>query len=119
MSIKRVVPNVTTERLEENREFYTSLLGFQVVMDMGWIVTLASPDSPGAQISIVRGETAESASTNVTLTIEVGDVDAVYAEARSRGHVIVYPLTSEGWGVRRFHLRDPNGVVINVMSHLR
>jgi len=27
------------------------------------------------------------------------------------------PLTTEPWGVRRFFLVDPNGVVINVMSH--
>jgi len=29
----------------------------------------------------------------------------------------VYPLTDEPWGVRRFFVRDPNGVVLNVMSH--
>jgi uncharacterized glyoxalase superfamily protein PhnB len=37
----------------------------------------------------------------------------------SRGHPIVYPLTNESWGVRRFHVSDPNGVLINIMSHLR
>jgi hypothetical protein len=30
---------------------------------------------------------------------------------------IVYALTDEPWGVRRFFVRDPNGMVINVMSH--
>ena len=29
----------------------------------------------------------------------------------------VYPLTDEPWGVRRFFTRDPNGVVVNVLSH--
>ena len=32
---------------------------------------------------------------------------------------VVYPLTDEPWGVRRFFLRDPNGVVVNVMNHRR
>lgn len=105
--------------MDESREFYTGLLGFRVAMDMGWIVTLASPDNPTAQLSLVRGERAVSAKENVTLTIEVGDVDAVHAEAVSRGYNIIYPLTNESWGVRRFHLTDPNGMVINVMSHLR
>ena len=54
----------------------------------------------------------------LTLTVEVGDVDAVYAEAVSGGYQIVYPLTDEPWGVRRFHVKDPNGVVIKVMNHL-
>ncbi|MGA2287514.1 MAG: VOC family protein, partial [Bradyrhizobium sp.] len=34
-----------------------------------------------------------------------------------RGYSIVYPLTDEPWGVRRFFVRDPNGAVINVVSH--
>ncbi len=30
---------------------------------------------------------------------------------------IVHPLTDEAWGVRRFFVRDPDGHVINVLSH--
>ena len=30
---------------------------------------------------------------------------------------VVYPLTDEPWGVRRFFVTDPNGVIINVMNH--
>ncbi len=33
MSIKRVVPNITTERLEESRKFYAELLGFEAPPD--------------------------------------------------------------------------------------
>jgi hypothetical protein len=33
------------------------------------------------------------------------------------GLKVVYPLTDEPWGVRRFFVTDPNGLVINVMSH--
>ena len=34
------------------------------------------------------------------------------------GAEIVYPLTDEEWGLRRFFVRDPNGAVINVTEHL-
>ena len=30
---------------------------------------------------------------------------------------IVHPLTEEPWGVRRFFVRDPTGVVVNVVAH--
>jgi uncharacterized glyoxalase superfamily protein PhnB len=30
---------------------------------------------------------------------------------------IVHPLTDEPWGVRRFFVRDPTGVVVNVLGH--
>jgi uncharacterized glyoxalase superfamily protein PhnB len=39
------------------------------------------------------------------------------AEARGRGYEIVHPLTEEPWGPRRFFVRDPNGVVVNVVGH--
>jgi hypothetical protein len=39
MSIRRVVPDITSDRLDESRDFYTAFLGFEVAMDMGWIVT--------------------------------------------------------------------------------
>ena len=51
------------------------------------------------------------------LTVEVADVDAVHAAALRRGLAIVHPLTDEPWGARRFFVKVPNGVVLNVASH--
>jgi catechol 2,3-dioxygenase-like lactoylglutathione lyase family enzyme len=115
MSIRRVVPDITSEQIDESRKFYTEFLGFDVVMDMGWIVTLASPTNPTAQITLLRGPA--SAAPHPNLSIEVADVDKAHAKAIELGLPIVYPLTDEPWGVRRFFVTDPNGVVINVMSH--
>jgi predicted enzyme related to lactoylglutathione lyase len=116
MSIRRVVPNIQTDRMEESRRFYTDFLGLDVAMDMGWIVTLVSPSNPTAQVSLLQGASA-TASGPLSLSVEVADVDAMHAKAAASGIPIVYPLTDEPWGVRRFHVTDPNGVVINVMSH--
>jgi predicted enzyme related to lactoylglutathione lyase len=115
MSIRRVVPNITSDKLDESRDFYAGLLGFQVTMDMGWIMTFVSPSNPTAQVSVVR----EDATAPVVpqITVEVADVDAVDAEAVRRGLEIVHPLTDEPWGLRRFFVEDPNGVVVNVASH--
>ena len=52
------------------------------------------------------------------ISIEVADVDEVHSRAVSRGLDIVYPLTNEPWGVRRFFVTDPSGIVINVMCHI-
>ena len=51
------------------------------------------------------------------VTVEVADVDAIHAEAVRRGAEIVYPLTDEPWGVKRFFVCDPNGLVLNIMCH--
>lgn len=117
MSIRRVVPNISSEKMDESRKFYTGFLGFEVAMDREWIITLVSPGNPIAQLSLLRGAAPAAPQTQVTLSIEVADVEAVHALAVAGGIPIVYPLTIEPWGVRRFHVIDPNGVVINVMSH--
>ena len=95
--------------------FYTNVLGLRPVMDLGWIVTLADPDRPASQISFMTHDATAPVAPQVS--IEVDDVDACYAAAQRAGAEIVHPLTDEAWGVRRFFVRDPDGHVINVLSH--
>jgi catechol 2,3-dioxygenase-like lactoylglutathione lyase family enzyme len=117
MSIRRVVPNIKSKLLDESRAFYLDLMGFKVGMDMGFIVTLVSPSNPTAQISLLRDE--EGGGTPYAgLSIEVANIDEVHQRAIERGIKIVYPLTDEPWGVRRFCVADPNGIVLNIMTHL-
>jgi catechol 2,3-dioxygenase-like lactoylglutathione lyase family enzyme len=115
MNIRRVVPDITSDHLEESRAFYAGFLGFQIGMDMGWVITFVSPSNPTAQITVVRRD--GSATVHPHMTIEVDNVDQAHMKAVEQGLTIVYPLTDELWGVRRFFVTDPNGVVINVMSH--
>ena len=115
MTIRRVVPNVKSDAFEQNREFYHDFLGFNVGMDMGWIITFASPSNPTAQVSVVASDTRNE--PHADISVEVADVDACHAAAQRYGYSIVYPLTDEPWGVRRFLIRDPHGVIVNVVSH--
>lgn len=104
--------------MDETREFYIQVLGLEVSMDMEWIVGLASPENPTAQINLIRRTGPSESQDDPDLTIEVTDVDAIHAVVVDRGLEIIYPLTDEDWGVRRFFLADPNGLVVNVMSHI-
>ncbi|MFE3453073.1 VOC family protein [Nonomuraea sp. NPDC059194] len=114
MTVRRVMPILTSAAIEESRDFY-ALLGFEEVMNHGWIMTLASPAQPAAQLSVMTAD--RTAPVNPDVSIEVDDVDAVYAAVLTTGAEIVHPLRDEEWGVRRFFVRDPNGRVINVLSH--
>ena len=121
MSIRRVVPNIKSKRLDESRKFYVDFLGFKVGMDMGFIVTFVSPSNPTAQISLLReegGSAPHGQGLDAHITVEVADVDDVHTRAVARGLEIVYPLTDEPWGVRRFCVVDPNGTILNIMSHV-
>jgi catechol 2,3-dioxygenase-like lactoylglutathione lyase family enzyme len=114
MGVRRVVPDITSEALAESRDFY-SRLGLEEVMNLGWVMTLASPSNPTAQL-ILMGPDA-TASVQPDMSIEVDDVDAVYAVLVEHGAEIVHPLQDETWGVRRFFVVDPNGRVVNVVGH--
>jgi lactoylglutathione lyase len=98
------------------RAFYEQLLDLEVVMDLGWIVTLASGASQTPQLSIACD--GGSGTPVPELSIEVDDVDAIYRRAVSAKVEIVYGITDEPWGVRRFYLRDPLGRLVNILSHL-
>ncbi|MFI8305117.1 VOC family protein [Streptomyces sp. NPDC085927] len=114
MAVRRVMPIIQSEAAQESREFY-GLLGFEEVMNLGWIVTLASPSSPTAQVSVMTGD--KTAPVTPDMSVEVDDVEAAYVVMRDSGAEIVHPLQDEEWGVRRFFVRDPNGHVVNVLSH--
>ena len=59
MSVRRVVPDLASQSLEAAQNFYSDVLGMKVVMDHGWIVTLADPEMPGVQLSLMtHDETA-------------------------------------------------------------
>ncbi|MFF3634346.1 VOC family protein [Streptomyces sp. NPDC002250] len=114
MIVRRVMPVIRSEAVRESREFY-GLLGLEEVMNHGWIMTLASPSSPTAQISVMTSD--KTAPVTPDVSVEVDDVDAAHRLMRESGAEIVHPLQDEEWGVRRFFVRDPSGRVVNVLAH--
>jgi catechol 2,3-dioxygenase-like lactoylglutathione lyase family enzyme len=114
MSVRRIVPNINSADPSAAKLFYEGVLGLETAMDMGWIITFASPSNPMAQVSVVASDTRTEPHP---ISVEVTDVDACHAAAQRQGYSIVYPLTDEPWGVRRFFVRDPHGVIVNVVSH--
>lgn len=115
MTIRRTVPNIESSRFEESRAFYADFLGFDVAMEREEVITFASPGNPTAQISLLRKDAPPLLHPN--LSVEVNDVNAAHAKAIEDGIEIVYPLTDEPWGVRRFFAVDPNGTIVNILSH--
>jgi catechol 2,3-dioxygenase-like lactoylglutathione lyase family enzyme len=113
MKISRAVPNISTDQPAETRDFFVDLLGFEVAMDLDWVITLASPTNPAAQVTIISNDDPAAPG----ISVGVDDVDAVHRRAVELGLDIAYPLRDEDWGVRRFMLREPSGTTVNVVSH--
>lgn len=101
--------------MEGSKAFYGDFLGLDLAMNQGWVMTFVSPSNPMAQVTIIDAESAEYSQPD--LSIEVDDIETIYASAGEQGLAIEYPLTTEPWGVTRFFVRDPNGKLINILSH--
>jgi hypothetical protein len=73
--------------MEETRDFY-GLLGFEEVMNHSWVMTLASPSNPTAQVTFMSH--VKTAPVVPDMSIEVDDVDAAYAVMRESGAEVVH-----------------------------
>ncbi|GAA1726275.1 VOC family protein [Aeromicrobium alkaliterrae] len=108
-----MVPNLLVDDISVAVRQHRDVLGLEVVMDHGWIVTLA--DADGHQLSLMTGDA--TASVNPDVSVFVDDVHAALAAAIGADVEIVHPLTFEPWGVTRFFYRDASGRVVNVGMH--
>jgi catechol 2,3-dioxygenase-like lactoylglutathione lyase family enzyme len=117
MDIKRIHPYVESADPEVARDFYVGVFGLEVVMEEP-VIGLVSPQVRAAQLIITPQGTG---TPQADFGIDVGDgpaVDIAHERARAMGMRVVYPLTNEPWGVRRFFVEDPDGRIVNVLAHL-
>ncbi|AGA27602.1 VOC family protein [Singulisphaera acidiphila] len=115
MVVKRIVANIATPHVESAKIFYTGILGLQLVMDHGWILTFAAESLAAPQISVASE--GGSGTPIPDLSIEVDDLEEVYQRVVAAGLPIEYGPTNEPWGVRRFYVRDPFGHLLNILAH--
>ncbi len=115
MAVRRVVTNIAAPDPSVAKRFYGDILGMDIVMDHGWILTFTTDCATTPQISIAS---EGGSSTPVPdLSIEVDDFDAVLDRVRAAGIAVDYGPVREPWGVRRFYVRDPFGRQVNILSH--
>lgn len=111
--VNRVVPNIVVSDLQAAVAEHQAVLGFSILMDHGWIVTLG--DEAGHQLSLMTRDA--TGLVNPSVSIFVDDVEKALEQATRQGLEIVHPLTEEPWGVTRFFYRDASGNVVNVGMH--
>lgn len=111
-----MVPILTVANLAEAVAEHTAVLGFEVVMDHGWIVTLA--DAYGHQLSLITVDASATTNPDVSVFVDgIENLHAAHRAAEAAGLEIVHPLQEEPWGVTRFFYLDSAGHVINVGTH--
>lgn len=115
MTVTRIVANLAVDDPAADAPFWTGLLGLDTPMDLGWVVNHRHGN---AQVQLISRDASAPEDSRVSVEVDTVDtLDAVHAQAVAAGFEIVHPLTDEPWGVRRFFVRTPQGVVVNVLAH--
>ena len=114
---------IITAKLLESKKFYTEVLNFGVTFENEFYLLLHTPNKE-SEISFVLPNHASQqplfhkpfGGQGIYLTIEVEDVDSLYAELKKKGVGIKIELRNEDWGDRHFAITDPNGVNIDLVK---
>jgi catechol 2,3-dioxygenase-like lactoylglutathione lyase family enzyme len=116
MRVTGINANLAVADIASARGFYADYLGLSVEeFNLGWVARFRTPGGE-ASVQLVTGDA--TAPSDSVISVHVGSgVDDAYAEAKRRGYEIVYQLTEEEWGPRRFFVRAPDGNVINLVNH--
>jgi len=116
MKVKRIVANIATGDVAMAKRFYHDILGLDVLMDHGWLVTYGSAEKMTVQLGVaIEGG---SGTPVPDLSIEVDDVEEALARMKKAKIKIEYGPANEPWSVRRFYVRDPFGKLVNILMHI-
>jgi uncharacterized glyoxalase superfamily protein PhnB len=102
--------------------FLTDHFGFREEMAADGFASLARDDT-GMHVAFLRrgmdmlpDDQRDDHATGLILAFEVDDLEGELARLQAEGVTITMPLRSEEWGERAFQVRDPNGVIIELLD---
>lgn len=115
-------PVIMTQNVQDTAAFYQSHLDFEPTFESDWYVHLQSNKDAKVNLAILKGdhdtipERDRGQISGLILNFEVTDVDTVYDELRQKGIEIAQPIRDEPFGQRHFIARDPNGILLDVIT---
>lgn len=113
-------PVLTCRDVGKVSEFYTTHLGFDVVFESDWYISLKRDQWELAILQFDHGTIPEGfrrPAGGILLNLEVDDVDAEYARLVTQaGLPERLSIRSEEFGQRHFIIEAPDGVLIDVIT---
>ena len=122
MKTTQFYPLIQTEDVKATADFYRTHFGFKSSFDSDWYVHLQSKTDDALNITVLQAdhetipEGARGPTKNIILSFEVEDVDAEEARLKTAGVQITQPLRDEPHGQRHFICKDPNGILIDIIT---
>ena len=121
MLTRRMDLTISTNKLEQSRDFYRDTLGFALVFENDSYIEMLAQGSTTMGVSFVSPELSggeKFTGEGIILSFEVADVDAEFARLKAAGVRILEELRDKAWGERSFVINDPNGVHVYIYKSI-
>lgn len=122
MKILSSAVSLNVEDVAASSAFLAEHFGFREQMAADGFASLSREDSGMNVIFLRRGlptlpaDQRDERATGLILAFDVEDLEGELARLQAEGVTITMPLTSEEWGERAFQVRDPNGVIVQLVD---
>lgn len=125
MAVIDTYPLFTVARLAESRDFFTRCFDMSVVFEASWVVMLSHRDDGSISLGLMASDHPSSPpgpeifeGQGMIWTVQVDDAATLHARLAADGVPIPYPVTDAPWGQRRFMVRDPSGILVDVVEQI-
>jgi len=121
----RLQTGIITQKIKETSRFYIENFNFREKFTSEWFILLHAPASEANELAIMLPDQPQVRLTGfqkpyggsgIWLILESESVADDYERAKSAAMPIELPLTEEDWGDTHFVVRDPNGILVDVVQ---
>jgi catechol 2,3-dioxygenase-like lactoylglutathione lyase family enzyme len=109
---------------QASADFLTRHIGYAVAMQDDGFISLAHPQAPNIVLlrtglpTFKPATHAGSVRDGLIIAFVVDDIDAEFVRMKGGGASVVTPPETEPWGERFCQFRDPNDVIVQLITWL-
>ena len=122
MRVTATAVSLNVDDVPASSAFLTRHFGFREEMAADGFASLTR-DDVGMNVAFLRrglptlpADQRDVHAAGLILAFVVDDLEGELARLRDEGVAITMPLTVEEWGERAFQVRDPNGVIVQLVD---
>lgn len=122
MKITATAVSLNVEYVPASATFLTDHFGFREVMAADGFASLVREDS-GLKVIFLRcglttlpADQRDIHARGLILAFTVDQLDDELTRLQAEGVSITMPLVEEEWGERAFQVRDPNGIIVQLVE---
>jgi len=122
VKISSAAVSLNVDDVAASSAFLVAHFGFREEMGAEGFASLAREDVGMNVVFLQRGletlpvDQRDDHAGGLILAFVVDDLEGELARLQTEGVAITMPLTSEEWGERAFQVRDPNGIIVQLVD---